>query len=219
MVRGSAEKALRRLKGGPAVAEPVAADEEAAVLGIGAPSERRSPAVVPQSLPFQQPPAAQPQARSAQPSVSPERPFEPHVLPSAPPSRGPVAGPEAELPGHTTASQTPVPPDLAKMWPEGGSLNGHDHPVPPPPPVHPSTGEAQAENAPPQAEEQSVAGLPDEDYAPGRTDQPSTMERLLGADEKPEDRQAPPAGAPAQAEPGDPLLPPPAPPPPPSGWK
>lgn len=237
MVRSSAEKALRRLKGGPSVAEPVAADEEAEVLGITGPRERRSPAVTPQSLPFQQqPPQPPPPALQGQPAGEAPRPFEPHVLPPAPeaPHANQEAPPQAQeqeidrqLPGHTVASQTRAPPDVAKMWPEGGSLNGHDFPVPPAPTVSAETAAAplqaapQNEQAVPLPGEQSIAGLPDDDYAPGRTDQPSTMERLLGTDEKPvapPEQHLPPGAVPPR-DPEEPLLPPPTPPPPPSGWK
>jgi HEAT repeat protein len=107
-------------------------------------------------------------------------------------SPGQTAPPE---PGHTAPSSVEVPPDVAQMWPEG-SLNGHDHPLPPVP------GEAPGEQG------EQVDALPsDDDYAPGRTDQPSTMERMLGPDEKPApEDQGPP--------PGPPQAPPPA-----SGWK
>jgi len=197
MVHSSADKSLRRLKGGPMAAEPVAPDEEAAVLGLTGPHERRSPTVTPQSLPFQQPPQpVQPEFASQGRDVAApaQRPFEPHVYPPAAPeapaqqpvTRQPQPTPpavdqppqepkaEASLPGHTLPSEAPVPPDLAKMWPQGGSLNGHDFPVPPAPPV-------AAEPA-----------------------------------EVPE--QVPPGALPPK-DPQEPLPPPPAPPTSPSGWK
>ena len=103
---------------------------------------------------------------------------------------GETAPAEAPVePGHTAPSSVDVPPEVAQMWPEG-SLNGHDHPVPPVPP----NGD--------QGTEQQVGALPDDDYAPGRIDQPSTMERMLGTDEKPGEN---PGGPPPE--------------PPPSGWK
>jgi len=99
--------------------------------------------------------------------------------------------------------------------------------VPPAPTVSAETAAAplqaapQNEQAVPLPGEQSIAGLPDDDYAPGRTDQPSTMERLLGTDEKPvapPEQHLPPGAVPPR-DPEEPLLPPPTPPPPPSGWK
>ncbi|MHB8896362.1 MAG: HEAT repeat domain-containing protein [Candidatus Geothermincolia bacterium] len=133
-----------------------------------------------------------------------------------------------DMPGHTGASATELPPELADLWPEG-SLNGHDYPVPPPP-VDSSEQPGQAMPEPEPEEErtmpgqefgedepeQQIGGLPEDDYAPGRTDQPSTMERLLGPGEAPL-QEMPPEQAPL-AEPGTPE-PPPASPPPPSGWK
>jgi len=173
MVHSSADKSLRRLKGGPMAAEPVAPDEEAAVLGLTGLHERRSPTVTPQSLPFQQPPQpVQPEFVSQGRDVAApaQRPFEPHVYPPAAPeapaqqpvTRQPQPTPpavdqppqepkaEASLPGHTLPSETPVPPDLAKMWPQGGSLNGHDFPVPPAPPVAAEPAEVP-EQVPPGA--------------------------------------------------------------------
>jgi HEAT repeat protein len=98
------------------------------------------------------------------------------VLPAGEPGMQEPATGEQAMPGHTLPSQSQVPPELVKMWPEGGSLNGHDHPVPPPPEVEsPQAGRA----------EQQVEGLPDDDFAPGRLDQPSTMERMLGQEDTP----------------------------------
>jgi HEAT repeat protein len=141
-------------------------------------------------------------------------------------SRGParltLAPPEEPggLPGHTEQSAAAIPPELADLWPEG-SLNGHDYPVPPPPDQEerPSSDAQPFEQIPEQPPHE-VEGLPEDDYMPGRTDQPSTMERLLDPGEVP--GQEPPAqpqppGPPDQG--GAPPGPPPASPPPPSGWK
>jgi hypothetical protein len=239
MVRTSAERALRRLRGEPTT-EPMASDEAAELLLTPGPQERRQPAVVAQSLPFQQPPQPwRPQAPGPGQVTDPSQlPFAPHVIPpQQPPQQQPIPQsapaqpqtsggappqPDHALPGHTRPSGTPVPPDLAGMWPQGGSLNGHDFPVPPPPEVSikgPQEAEpqrSQEQAAPPAPAEQTIQDLPDDDYAPGRTDQPSTMERMLGADETPD----------GEAPPQEPTAPPPAPPqqapppdPPPSGWK
>ena len=241
MVRSSAEKALRRLRGEPTAAGPLPSDEASALLETPGPQERRQPAVVEQSLPFQQQP--QPARREGPPApqvTDPSQlPFAPHVIPpqsqqqkpmpqiapaqpQAPPPGAPPQ-PEQALPGHTQPSETPVTPDVAGMWPQGGSLNGHDFPVPPPPEVSiEEPGQAGPERPEKQAapEQQTIQGLPDDDYAPGRTDQPSTMERMLGADEKPEGEA--PSGGPSSPQPGQPEPPPQQPPPPappPSGWK
>lgn len=133
---------------------------------------------------------------------------------------------------ETGASDSPMAPELAALWPEG-SLNGHDYPVPPPPEapaeaVEPeevvmpfrqgdsidAEGEGAGLELEAPADQDAVApeGLPTDDYAPGRTDQPSTMERMLGTE-----------GAVPQAPPADtapePPPEPPSQPPPPSGWK
>lgn len=122
-------------------------------------------------------------------------------IPGAEPE--PQAPSEPTTPGHTAPTEAQVPPELPGMWPEG-SLNGHDHPVPPPP-------EEQA--GPPD----QVEGMPQEDYAPGRIDQPSTMERLLGAEPEPAGgtQEPGPAAPPGSEEPPEP----PKAPPPASGWK
>jgi HEAT repeat protein len=109
----------------------------------------------------------------------------------------------ADAQGHVPGSVKDIPQELSDLWPKG-SLNGHDYPVPPPP----------AGVSSPQGEEPPLDGLPHDDFAPGRTDQPSTMERLLGPGE------APPAQMPDEPAPPPERPPrPPASPPPASGWK
>jgi hypothetical protein len=133
----------------------------------------------------------------------------------------------AGLPGHTEPTAAQVPAELADLWPEG-SLNGHDYPVPPPPALkaetgtdtditgNPATGDSFLRGPQAPEEEQPVEGLPEsEDYAAGRIDQPSTMERMLGPGEAP---TAPPEGG-QPPEPDTPSPNPPPPPPAPSGWK
>lgn len=240
VVRGSAEKALRRLKGEVSVPEPLGAEEIAEVAGhperapiapgmarpveplerpeepvlgegtgwlaAGAPEQAPAQPAYrePQPQPIEPvvremepPPAAPhtgeaptpaapqqtmppaPQARPFEPvqGAQPPRPFEPMAPPEPPPGFPPAQSPAAE-PGPPAE----VPPEVKKLWPEG-SLNGHDYPVPPPPDQEGNSPAEMHEGLEP--DEQAV-DLPPDDFAPGRLDQPSTMERLLGQGRPPE---------------------------------
>jgi len=193
VVRGSAEKALRRLKGGVTAPEPLSLDETEHVLEQ---TEMTLPPPV-MTYPRETEPALQPPPVSSSPgwfaAGSPERVRpeqaqpEPQMPPAEPVMRQPLVEPpegQAPRPFEPLQPSPPeVPEEVRKLWPEG-SLNGHDYPVPPPPDAE----SEQKQEMPAELEpEEQFVKLPEDDYAPGRVDQPSTMERLLGQVPPPDD--------------------------------
>lgn len=94
-----------------------------------------------------------------------------------PPGPAPVDEPDSDpLAGHTKPSRAPAVPETAGMWPEGGSLNGHDHPLPPPP-LQGRVPEAPASGAPGDG-----TVLEDEGEGPaGAADSPERLDRQKGS--------------------------------------
>lgn len=138
MVRSSAEKALRRLKGAPATPQPAA------------PEEVREAEMYEQAghLVEEVEVGPRPSVEAVEPEVATSGPGEfeaPEV--AVPPPHPP--GAEIEK-----APSEPAPMEAVEPAPEPGGLE------------------------PVEGAEEYV--LPEEDFLPGRTDQPSTMERMLG---------------------------------------